>query len=539
MVDKLTTMFAAKSWWYNAEEDVDTSIITENIRKDVECTATLYKHQELAVDWLMDKKEGAMLSLTMGLGKSLTVLYHSVIQLKADSILLVVSKSLIPNWTSMINQFFPNLTFDILHSDNIDPRKYNNSDRKQLIITTYDVVMSMASLHDINILVNREERGFVSRNVDTLLSSGPGSFLFNTHFDVVISDESQIFRNPCGQLYPAMMGLTGKKYICLTATPIQNSFDDLYTQFRFMNINQVQRFEIFNEEFFQQNNLADNVLIMDYKDAGINLPGSNDHVIKLFYNEHEKEAYRLLREEALSNIKKKRVGYEKDNEQKDRTIKNIQRKKPIHILALITRLRFACMCIGLGYRSKNMMSVPKRIRPMLRNPQSCFWTNSTKFVAVRKIIAEIVERKEKVIIFSTFLTALKEFGEGLKQCMGIHPLSVEGCMDIEYRQSMIDTFKTSQVHSVMLLTFQIGAEGMNLIEANNIIILDYWWSPSAIKQAIARALRIGQTKIVNIYRFRMADTIEDRVYEIVQKKSEIVEQFESGVISNDTYKSII
>lgn len=513
MVDRLAARFAAKSWWFGDQEEEKTSgdDTTSNI-----CTATLYDHQERAIEWLREIEHGGMLCLTMGLGKSLTVAYWSLMVEKANRVLLVASKSLVPNWISMLNQFFPGLSYDVLHADiGENPKTYTCASNARFVIVTYDVVMSMASLHNIRVLVYRENQGYMSRTKESLSCKGPGSWLFSTRFDVAISDESQIFRNPCGTLYPAMLGLTAQKYICLTGTPIQNTFDDLYTQLKWMNIPGVEHYELFTQSRFDELGWGKHVLMMGYEDAGIQLPECIEHDIELTFTSEESKAYGLLRQEGKSA------------------------KKGPSILALITRLRFGCLCIGLAYRKKNVMTVPPELKRMLRDPTSVYWYHSTKFKAVRDCIQQIVDKGEKVIVFSTFLSALREFGEGLEKLMGIHPVSVDGSMDIEYRQSMIETFKTSTLHPVMLLTFQIGAEGMNLTEANHIIFLDSWWSPSVTRQAIARALRIGQTKKVHVYTFRMKNSIENRVYEIVQNKSEIVEQFETGIMSNDTYRVLL
>ena len=528
MAEELTSMFVSKSWWFGDQQD-DVGDHGINKKNELLCTATLYEHQHKAIEWLQSRENGGMLCLTMGLGKSLTVSYWSLMVEQASTILLVVSKSLVANWISMLDQFFPGLRYDILHADiGKDPRKYVNGENVRFIITTYDVVMSMASLHSIQVLVSRKK---FNRTKYTMACEGKGSWLFKTKFDVIIADESQIFRNPCGRLFTAMMGLTANKYVCLTGTPIQNSFDDLYTQMKWMNIPGVDGFETFDQRSFDENNLSNYVLMMGYEDAGIHLPDCHEHDIQLTFTNDEEKAYNMLRIETMEELGN--GGKEAKNKLQQ------QQQRHVHILALITKMRFACLCIGLSYRKRNVLTVPRDLIDLLRDPMSEYWCNSTKFSSARSLIAKIVEKKEKVIVFSTFWTALKEFGEGLKHLMHIHPISVQGSMDIEYRQSMIKTFKTSSVHPVMLLTFQIGAEGMNLTEANHIIFLDSWWSPSVSRQAIARSLRIGQTKPVHVYKFRMKNSIEERVHEIVQNKSEIVEQFETGVITSDVFKAIL
>ncbi len=74
------------------------------------------------------------------------------------------------------------------------------------------------------------------------------------------------------------------------------------------------------------------------------------------------------------------------------------------------------------------------------------------------------------------------------------------------------------------MNYNIGAEGLNLVEANNIIILDTWWNFSLEAQAIARVKRIGQTREINVYRLLMKNTIESIILEKSQLKMNLFEK---------------
>ena len=65
---------------------------------------------------------------------------------------------------------------------------------------------------------------------------------------------------------------------------------------------------------------------------------------------------------------------------------------------------------------------------------------------------------------------------------------------------------------VFLLTTRVGSLGINLTAANKVIIFDPDWNPMVDMQATERALRIGQTRNVAIYRFVTEDSIEEKIY---------------------------
>ena len=73
-----------------------------------------------------------------------------------------------------------------------------------------------------------------------------------------------------------------------------------------------------------------------------------------------------------------------------------------------------------------------------------------------------------------------------------------------------------------------GSEGLNLTEANNIILCDNWWIHSVESQAISRSYRNGQEKEVNVYRLVMEDSIEEIILEKSQLKKDLFSKFKNG-----------
>jgi SNF2 family DNA or RNA helicase len=81
---------------------------------------------------------------------------------------------------------------------------------------------------------------------------------------------------------------------------------------------------------------------------------------------------------------------------------------------------------------------------------------------------------------------------------------------------------------VFLISLKAGGFGLNLVQADYCFLLDPWWNPAAEAQAIDRAHRIGQTRSVMVYRLVSADTIEDKVMALKERKAALFDSVMGG-----------
>ena len=86
---------------------------------------------------------------------------------------------------------------------------------------------------------------------------------------------------------------------------------------------------------------------------------------------------------------------------------------------------------------------------------------------------------------------------------------------------------------VFLISLKAGGFGLTLTEADYVFVLDPWWNPAAENQAVDRAHRIGQTRAVNVYRMVAADTIEEKVVALQQRKRDLF----ASVIDTGEFRS--
>ncbi|CAM6099720.1 unnamed protein product [Calypogeia fissa] len=130
---------------------------------------------------------------------------------------------------------------------------------------------------------------------------------------------------------------------------------------------------------------------------------------------------------------------------------------------------------------------------------------------------------ERVLIFCQTLSPLtlieSMLTEELGWSMGQEILRLDGKMSSDERQRMIEVFNDKNTQArVMLASITACKEGISLVGASRVVILDVLYNPSVVRQAVSRAFRIGQTKKVYVYRLVGADTKEERIFQAAVQK---------------------
>ena len=87
---------------------------------------------------------------------------------------------------------------------------------------------------------------------------------------------------------------------------------------------------------------------------------------------------------------------------------------------------------------------------------------------------------------------------------------------------MVERFNKDKV-PVFLISLKAGGTGLNLTGADMVIHYDPWWNMSVQNQATDRAYRLGQKNSVQVYKLILEDTVEEKIVELQEKKSELSE----------------
>jgi SNF2 family DNA or RNA helicase len=90
--------------------------------------------------------------------------------------------------------------------------------------------------------------------------------------------------------------------------------------------------------------------------------------------------------------------------------------------------------------------------------------------------------------------------------------------DTSDRAEPVRAFEAGEV-PLFLISLKAGGRGLNLVSADTVIHYDPWWNPAVEDQASDRAHRIGQTKSVFVYKLIAADTVEERIVALQERKA--------------------
>mmetsp|Transcript_45123 Transcript_45123/g.94645 ORF Transcript_45123/g.94645 Transcript_45123/m.94645 type:complete len:876 (+) Transcript_45123:187-2814(+) len=127
---------------------------------------------------------------------------------------------------------------------------------------------------------------------------------------------------------------------------------------------------------------------------------------------------------------------------------------------------------------------------------------------------------EKGVIFSQFTSHLDIIGDSMKQA-GYSFVRIDGSVSAPKRIEAISSFNSDASDSprFILCSLLASGTGINLTRANWCFMMDVWWNEAVESQAMDRIHRISQTRQVNVLRFVMKESIEERIIEVQERKS--------------------
>ena len=171
-----------------------------------------------------------------------------------------------------------------------------------------------------------------------------------------------------------------------------------------------------------------------------------------------------------------------------------------------------------GKRGGTKKERRKYLRHLRRN-----WQSSAKVEEAMSLLRAILagDETEKVLVFSQF-TSLLDLVEVPIEQEGWAYRRYDGSMNSNERNEAIVEFTEQRDMRIMLISLKAGNAGLNLNAASQVIMLDPFWNPYVEEQAVDRAHRIGQTRMVNVHRILVQDTVEDRILALQEKKRKLI-----------------
>ncbi len=398
--------------------------------------------------------------------------------------LIIMPLSLIHNWENEIKKFSPDMKIykhiGINRTDN--PSLFSHYD---IVLTTYGTIRN-----DIDIIND-----------------------FKFHY--LILDESQQIKNPFSKNFAAIKQINALHKIILSGTPIENSINDLWSQFSIINPGLLGSFSFFKSEFtipIEKNNDQERQDTLKGLISPFILRRTKDEVAKELPPLTEKFHYCEMTEaqRSIYEIKKSEI--------RNVLFENIENKG-------IAKSKFIILS---GLMKLRLLAS----HPVLANRE--YLQDSGKFQEVLRNLEKLKSENHKVLIFSQFVKHLKLFRNYFETVF--HPYSfLSGDTDYKSRISAIDNFHNNPNNQFFLISLKAGGLGLNLTAADYVFVLDPWWNPSVEMQAINRAHRIGQDKKVMAYKFITKDSIEEKIILLQQKKQKLAVDF---INNNNPFSSI-
>lgn len=470
------------------EENLEDDVIVPSSLK-----ADLRDYQKIGFKWLKSLdhyKFGGILADDMGLGKTIQVLAIILDYLKRlkrneerKTSIVISPSSLTLNWLSEAQKFAPSLKAQVING-NAEERKnkIKNLEDYDLILTSYDLLK-----RDIDIYKEK-----------------------NYEFRFAVADEAQYLKNSNTQNAIAIKKIKAESRFALTGTPIENSLAELWSIFDFIMPGYLFTYKKFKNMYEapivkdQDESATEKlklliqpfVLRRTKQEVLTELPDKTVTVLNNEMNEEQNKIYLTY----LAQAKQEVMEVIDAN--------NID-KSQIKILSLLTRLRQICCHPKLFIDNYN--------------------GDSSKLNQCMEIVEDAINAGHRILLFSTYTSMLKIIEEDLK-IRNIKYLKLTGETKVTERVDLVNNFNEDNNIKVFLISLKAGGTGLNLTGADMVIHYDPWWNLSAESQATDRAYRIGQKNNVQVYKLITKNSIEEKIYDLQQKKSKLIDD----VLSTNT-----
>jgi SWI/SNF-related matrix-associated actin-dependent regulator 1 of chromatin subfamily A len=440
-------------------------IKTHNVEK-VEVDYSKYdhrpplEHQKEAVEKLAGSRR-FILADDMGLGKT-TATIIAALETGSKKILIICPASLKINWQREIENYSDRPVYIA------EGKKF--STESDFVIVNYDI---LKNFHD------------------TDPKKKNGSILNQSNFDLVILDEAHMISNPQAQRTKIINHFVKdiKRVWLLTGTPMTSRPMNYYNLLNIIESPVAQNWMAYAIRYCQ------GYQFMAGRRKVWNVTGA-------------------------SNLE----------ELRDRTSKQILRRLKEDVLDLPDKI---ISPVYLRLKSKEYEELMGEYYDWFDNKKdesSSLTVQFSKLMKVRKVIANektkqtiefaenIIEQGKKVIIFTNFTDTLQT----IYQHFGKQAVYLDGSCSKPHRQNAVDEFQENDKIKVFVGNLKAAGVGLTLTAAEVVIMNDLSFVPAEHAQAEDRAYRYGQKSNVLVYYPLYENTIEGAVYDILNRKKEII-----------------
>ena len=535
---------------------------TENERLLKAVYPKLNDFQKGIIAECITKKSGGM-SCPVGSGKSFISLCLGLYFTKDDTsikpILIVAAKSLIVNWVMEIEKFFgKELKYEIIHQDYVKSgiAQWKLKSDTQVILTTADVISKYYKECAINThfivqkfmhfnggayinLYQKPIKPYISHTIG-------GGIFYSIEWGCLIIDEAQLYTNINTQWCQALGALCSQYRWLLSGTLFDEPKVERILGYYVMantpntprNLPDMKILLTNRKKFHGLNE----TLVARQSNLAFTPPKINEQIITHHLSKEEEVIYTMMKNILIQVKKRAKLAklYKNTDE-----LKKFSSYKMVMIMYL--RQALICPLIPIASIAIDASDMEKKselsqiimdeisqledgeIKKYLDNEDS---VRSSRIKETLKCIEK--HKDEKVIVFSCFRSFLEILEHYLTD--GRQVISMTSDMSVQKRGAIIEKFRNSG-NGILLMTYHLGATGLNLQFAATVLLVDFWWNAAKTQQAIGRIFRLGQmAKEINIYMFSANTGIEQILFQKQHAKQAILEDLKVGVIKHKVPK---
>jgi SNF2 family DNA or RNA helicase len=463
---------------------------------------TLHEYQLEGLNWLRFKHSqgtNAILADEMGLGKTVQVVSYAASLAKSvrgdahRPVLIVAPLSCIAWWVREFNRWAPFM----------DCLALTGRETSRAAFWSYEVLLCSGKRNKYRALFDVLVTSFEIARIDV-------SELKRLSWNVIAIDEGHRLKSSSSALLESLVQLETQHRVVITGTPLQNNLAELMNLMQFVDENVYRKLKISHQESDLKNPSSEQISLFqeclgpfllrrmkaDVRDA-VKIPPKFEVIVPLDLSQKQRTSYKGVLQRSRSLLVNG----------KSNALSNI-----------VMSLRNVC--------NHNFLIEEANSRePMLEE----LLDSSSKLQFLDQFLPVLKESGRRILIFSQFVTML----DIISQYLNLKKISfgrIDGTVPSGQRQKSIDIFNLpSSEQYVFLLSTRAGGLGLNLASADTVIMYDSDWNPHADLQALSRCHRIGQAKIVMIYRLVCKFSVEERIVMVGKKKLALEHAVVSGL----------
>jgi superfamily II DNA or RNA helicase len=402
--------------------------------------------------------------------------------------LVVCPTSLVDNWAAETIKFAPRLR--VLRYRGSPARR----DRLRKLIPEQDVVLATYA---------------TARNDAALLK--------DEQWRYVILDEAHTIKNAAAATTKAIKTIPAQARLALTGTPVQNRLDELWSLFDFLMPGYLGRRMAFFREYEEP------IVRGQTPDAGRRETEQGERATEGLRERIGPFVLRRLKSEVAKDLPEKieqtipcrltpdQVALYRqfgESEEARTAVRELEDqgagRAQAQILAALTCLRKICNHPDLMYLSREV-TAGKRIVPL-----PGYEARAGKLPALADLLDQCRAGGHRALIFCQLTSMLDILEHFLRERRDTF-LRLDGATPAAARQGLVDRFNGDPSLLAFLISTRAGGSGLNLTGADTVVFYDHDWNPANDRQAQDRAHRIGQKRVVNVYKLVTQGTLEEKI----------------------------